>query len=182
MKTLWPLGQYLNAGICPLPRGSALYIYITLNLGGQFSQISGEAPGSQATVSRKIVVPSWNRRQSHTESPFWPGIGDSSTQNRSSGLGSATVPHRIAVLAWDRRQSHTESPLWPRIGHNPTRNCRSGLGSLPIPHGMRALASGRCSEAPRQSTPEAPLDAPGGSPVSFRTRCSADAPVAGWGV
>ena len=154
MKSLWPLGQYLNAVIYTLPRGSALCIYNTLNLGGGVWIPGFRAPFPNCDSSARnrhsglgssplphgIAVPAWNRRQSHTESPFWSGIGDSPTQNRRSGLGSATVPHRIAVLAWDRRQSRMELPLRPRIAAASPQNYCSRLS--PLPHARGASLQG----------------------------------------
>ena len=145
LLTLGPLGPFLPAArIYTLPRGSARYIYITLNLPSNPPKIGlGElgAPRSKSTpLSHRIVVLAWDRRQFHTESPFRLGIVESLIRNRRSGLGSATVPHGIAVLAWDRRQSRTESPVWPGIVDSPARNRRSGFGSAAVPHGFAVLA------------------------------------------
>ena len=41
-----------------------------------------------STVSDGITIPAWNRRQSRTESPLWPGIADGLARNRQ---GSAAV-------------------------------------------------------------------------------------------
>ena len=167
LLTLGPLGPFLSrARIYTLPRGSALDIYRTLNIlpTARRSPIEGWAlPGLKLCNCRQ----------------FWPAIVTTPTRNCCFRFGSATVSHGIAVLAWDRRQSRTELPLWPGIGGTLARNCRSGLLSLPAPHGMAAPASGRCSEAPRNATPETRPEAPTGShrqPVPFGTRYSTGRP------
>ena len=145
LLTLGPLGPFLPAArIYTLPRGSARYIYITLNFppNPQKCPVGGLGPPRSKTtpLSHRIAVLAWDRRQFHTESPFRLGIVESLIRNRRSGLGSATLPHGIAVLACDRRQSRTVSPVWPGTVGSPARNRRSGLGSAALPHGFAVLA------------------------------------------
>ena len=83
-----------------------------------------------STVSSRIVVPAWIRRQSRAESSFQLGIVDSLEQNRSSILKSSTVSNRIAVPAWNRRQSRTESRfcVWRSRTYDLIEPCLHGLG------------------------------------------------------
>ena len=157
--TLGPLGPYLKTRIYTLPRGSARYIFKTLNT----------RPAARRFPMDCWALPDQKPSHSRTESPFWPGIVATPTRNSRSGLESSTVPHRIAVVPWDRRQSHTESPFWPGIGDSPTRNRRSGLGSATVPHGTAALAWDRfqsrteCLLWPRGGAQNSDAEYPGGS-------------------
>ena len=119
LLTLGPPGPFSQAArIYTLPRGSARYIFITLNFPPTRQKILFQILG--APISKKHAT---------------------LAQNRRSGLGSPTVPHGIAVLACDRRQFRTEFQFWPAIDATPARICRSCLGSSRAPHGMAALAS-----------------------------------------
>ena len=72
-----------------------------------------------STVSSRIVVPAWNRRQSRTESFFHLEIIDSLEQNRCSSLESSTVSNRIAILrvAEPSIRPHRALPSWFGVIH-----------------------------------------------------------------
>ena len=111
------LARLSHAGIHTLPRGSARCINKTLNHGGRdwkfgfratmFTLIATPARNCRSGLGssplpRRIAVLAWDRRQSRTELPFWPGIGGSLARNCRSGLGSLPLPHGMAALASGR--------------------------------------------------------------------------------